>query len=411
MVKRLRGQFITLALTSVLSVVAIVLISVNVMVYTSICSGADGDIDRLREFMGSTDSIYDYYGTMPGYRGGTFDSPSADGDVTFFVIRRSPAGELDRTDIASIPGISASDASRLARSALNNYSVSGNVEVYRYRIYEEADGTKTVVFLNIASSVAFFHRLMRMSILSALISGIAAAVSVYIISDSAAKSAARSIDRQKQFITNAGHDLKTPIAVISANMDVLSLETGENRWITSTKKQIGRLRRLVNDLIDVSKLSEESIALEFESFELSPLVKETAELCGEMAEVRQITFEQSVESGIRLYGSEQYIRRLVTVLCDNALKYTDEGGRIELTLRRYKNSVYLSLYNTCENAEELELDKLFDRFYRGDRSRTEGRGGNGIGLAVASAIVEAHGGEITASRSDGGIVFTVILKG
>ena len=414
MIRRLRMQFITMALTSVLSVIVIVAISINMMVFSNISSGADRDIDKLYEFITENDDYYRWYGAWPTSAEGAgvpyVDPMAAAKDVTFFVIHRSAEGVFSGDDIGRIPGINEIEAQELALSALNSYKDRGGVSVYRYGIFEDDSGNKTVVFLNIESSLDFFRGLLRMSILVAVACLIVAAGAVLLISNSVVKDAAESIDRQKQFITNASHDLKTPIAVISANMDVLSLQGEDNQWVRSSKKQLGRLKKLVTDLIDVSKLSEDSIALTFEAFDLSALVTDIAESFSEMAELRGLSYSQSIEPKLTYHGSEMYIRKLLAILCDNAIKYTNDGGRIEFTLSAYKNRIYISLFNTSDLVKGLEVDRLFDRFYRGDKSRSGETAGNGIGLAVAEAIADAHGGEIFARcDTDDSIVFTVIL--
>ncbi|MBQ6540372.1 MAG: HAMP domain-containing histidine kinase [Oscillospiraceae bacterium] len=419
MIKRLRMRFITLALTSVLSVIVIVAVSINMTVFSNISSVADGDIDRLYGFITENSDYYEWYGSWPPNRdlsAGDGKSPYSDplpsGDeVTFFVIRQLPDRTVSAEDIGRIPGITENDARELVRSALNSYKDRGGVKTYRYGIFEDGSGTKTVVFVNIENSLAFFHSLLRMSVLVAAACLLVAAGAVYLISNSVVKDAARSMDRQKQFITNASHDLKTPIAVIGANMDVLSLEDGDNPWVDSTKKQVSRLKKLVTDLIDVSKLSEDTVALRFENFDLSALVSEIAEPFRDMAELRGFCYSQNIEPGIIISGSDVYLRKLLAILCDNAIKYTNDGGRIELDLSRFKNSIYLSLFNTSDQVRGLDVERLFDRFYTGESSRSKETSGSGIGLAVAQAIVDAHGGEIYAHcDSDDSIVFTVILK-
>ncbi|MDD3174520.1 MAG: HAMP domain-containing sensor histidine kinase, partial [Herbinix sp.] len=215
---------------------------------------------------------------------------------------------------------------------------------------------------------------------------------------------------QKLFITDAGHEIKTPLAIISANADVLELIGGESEWITSIRNQTVRLDKLVKNLLTLSKLEEDNKKVSFTEFDLSETVARTASPFTTVAETKSKKLFMDIAQGKRLVGDESSIEQLVSTLVDNALKYSDEEGTIKITLSSYKKGIKLEVYNTTEEIDTENLDKLFDRFYRSDSSRSSETGGYGIGLSIAKSIVEAHHGKISVKSEDGrSICFTVLL--
>lgn len=223
-----------------------------------------------------------------------------------------------------------------------------------------------------------------------------------------------SMEKQKQFITDAGHEIKTPITIISANADVLEMTGGENEWITSIRNQTIRLDKLVKNLLMLSKVDEGNVKMEFSDFDLSNTVLEAAESFQTIAETQEKDFTLQIQSGLKLHGDESSIHQLVSTLVDNAMKYSNEKGTIKITLsstkKGGKSGTKIEVYNTTDQIEKANLDKLFDRFYRADASRSRDTGGYGIGLSIAKSIVEAHHGKIAVKSEDGrSIFFTVLL--
>ncbi|MBP5212870.1 MAG: GHKL domain-containing protein, partial [Pyramidobacter sp.] len=233
---------------------------------------------------------------------------------------------------------------------------------------------------------------------------------VYLLTRSALAPVRRRIEQQKQFITDASHELKTPLAIISADADVLEMCEGENEWVSSIKSQTARMDTLVRNLVSLSKLDETANEGEHVTFNLSEAVLDTALNFEPLAKSRNLQFTLDVAPGLTIKGSEGEIRQLVSLLCDNALKYTNDGGEIRLSLYKNGKTLCLDAYNTCESIEKDKLPHLFDRFYRADNSRARETGGYGIGLSIAKAIVERHKGKISAASADGrSILFRIQL--
>jgi two-component system sensor histidine kinase CiaH len=197
---------------------------------------------------------------------------------------------------------------------------------------------------------------------------------VVLLSRRAIDPVVRGAEQQKQFITDAGHELKTPITVIATSLKVLELEVGPQKWIDKARAQTEKLRALVDSLVTLSRMDEERSPLRMEPFPVSDAVAETAE-----------SFRQVAQDGGRA-----------------------PGAPVSLSLEKSRGGVTLRVSNACENAGDIDTARLFDRFYRADPSRTSG--GFGIGLSIARGIVQGHHGAISAAAEKGVITFTAQLK-
>mgnify|MGYP001126939226 CR=1 FL=1 len=232
------------------------------------------------------------------------------------------------------------------------------------------------------------------------------------LNDAARRYAARAeslFERQKQFITDAGHELKTPITVIGTSLKVLEMEVGKQKWIDKAMAQTEKLTSLVNSLVTLSRMDEEDSPLRMEDFPVSDAVRETAETFVDFAASKGHELRLSITDGLTYRGDEYAVRQLVSILLDNAVKYALPDSPIEFSLEKAKRGVVLRSSNACEDVAPENAQKLFDRFYRADQSRSSGSG-FGIGLSIARSIAEGHHGSIRARVDDGKIEFTAELK-
>ena len=229
-------------------------------------------------------------------------------------------------------------------------------------------------------------------------SSIVIIILIILISRKAVKPAAESYEKQKQFITDANHELKTPLTLIHTNLDIMETEIGANEWLSDIREETKIMTKLVNRLVSLARMDEDNPKFTKETFSLSEVVLDTVSAFAQHIRNQQKRILTDVPDGINYHGNEAAIRQLISILMDNAVKYCDPEGIIRITLRGGKHPIIL-VDNSYMAVGNIELDRLFDRFYRADKARTYG-GGFGIGLSIAKAIVEKHHGNINVSPLD-----------
>ena len=227
---------------------------------------------------------------------------------------------------------------------------------------------------------------------------LAALLAVMLLSKRAISPIAESMARQKQFITDAGHEIKTPLAIIRANADALELHQGESRWSRNIRNQTERLDSLTKRLLALARLDEGGPRPEETELDISELIKDAASQFAEPAEAAGLSIDADIEPGLRLRGVQEYVSELAGILLDNAVKYSAPGSVITLRLSREGGKAVLRVRNRCAQPVESQ-ERLFDRFYRGDAARTQSSGGIGLGLAIARSLAESMGGTLTAAMT------------
>ena len=232
---------------------------------------------------------------------------------------------------------------------------------------------------------------------------------VVLLSRRAIDPVVRSAQQQKQFITDASHELKTPITVITTSLKVLEMDVGKRKWIDKALGQTEKLTSLVNSLVSLSRMDEEESPLHMEDFPISGTVAETAESFRDFALTRGHTLELSIAPDLTYRGDEYAVRQLVSILLDNAVKYALPDTPIALSLEKSRRGVVLRTANHCDTSQPIDTTKLFDRFYRADPSRSKSQG-FGIGLSLARSITEGHHGAITAKLTGDRITFRAELN-
>ena len=327
-------------------------------------------------------------------------SPESAYDTRFFTVRADEEGKITAYDMGNIAAVGQFEAKAYAEEILGRQSLRGFKGIYRYRKVENEDGSM-VIFLDRRRELASFKNNLFIS-LSVSGAGIFAVfLLVVIFSKIVFRPVAESYQKQKQFITDASHEIKTPLTIIDANTEVLEMEYGENTWTKSTRRQIQRLGTLTRQLVILSKLDEEGSFLHKEEFSISEAVEESVEAFRAFAVIKEIQIEIHVEKNVLYVGDEKAICQLVSILMDNAVKYSLERSNIDVTLLRKGRRILLKIVNQAENLPQGNLNVLFERFYRMDSSRNSETGGSGIGLSIAYAIVQAHKGKIIARSEDG----------
>ena len=414
MIGRLRKKFIAAAIVAVFLVLLVLIGSINVLSYRSLVTDADGTLQILAENKGSfprqmfreQDRPSEMQAPPNGENSGPFnDRRGGSGELAyqsrFFTAWFSADGSLSHVNLDNLASLTEEEASALAESVYASGREKGFADEYRYR-RAACDGETLLAFLNCQRELATFREFLYASIGISLGGTLAVFLLLLLFSGRIVRPIAESYEKQKRFITDAGHELKTPITIIRADADVLASDLdGENEWIADIRKQTGRLAELTADLIFLSKMEEENPALQMQELSLSELVDETAQSFQSLALAKGKRFSASVAPDLQVKGDEKALGKLVSILLDNAMKYSTEDGTVELTLEKTGKNARLIVRNSTQPMEKGSADRLFERFTREDRSRNSESGGFGLGLAIAKAVTEAHKGTIRAESEDG----------
>ena len=272
-------------------------------------------------------------------------------------------------------------------------------------------GGYIVVFLD-CSRHFIEMRSLRWSVV--IIGVISFALIFLLISASSKKAIQPYIDnheKQKEFITNAGHELKTPLTIISANMEVLEMINGKSEWTESTLNQVKRLSGLVSDLITMARTEEYAEENEkfTETVDISKIVREVSDSFRPVAEKEFKRIEIEISEDISVIGDKKNLNELCTILIDNAVKYCDERGVIKVELNPRKKGFQLIVTNDFAEGKDADYSRFFERFYRGDKSHNSQKAGYGIGLSMAESITKLHKGKISVNWNNGKISFIVTL--
>lgn len=407
MIKQLRQKFIRIAMLAVTAVLILLCVIINTANYISV----DSELTQMLEVINQNQGTLPFAPHMhkPDRRPDgqfTMETPYS---TRFFVLRYTDDGTLIQAELDKIAAITPEDTSKYLDIAIKHGEGYGYTSGYKYYVTSNGDNRRMAIFLDCYKEMRSVSMIAVLSFAAAAVCIVIVYITVVLFSRKAVDPVVRSTQRQKQFITDAGHELKTPITVIATSLKVLEMETGKNKWIDKSQAQTEKLKDLVNSLVTLSKMDEEDSPLKFDHFNISAAVLETAESFTDFAASKGHSLELAVSPDIEFYGDEYSVRQLVSILLDNAIKYADDDTAIYLALDKSKKDVTIRTANECETAQNIEFDKLFDRFYRADKSRTSG--GFGIGLSIARSIAEGHKGSVRAKCENGHTVeITAELK-
>ena len=396
MIRKLRFKFILLTMTVLLAVLVVIIGGINMANYANVVNNADTVLSLLSENHGHFPNL-----SFFSHRLRKDLSPELPFESRFFSVLLDENWMSLQTETGNIAAVDVESAIAMAQTAAAKKSGTGFLGDYRYQKVQE--GTRVrIIFLDCGRSLESFRTFLFASILISLCGFLVVLAVVTLLSGRIMRPFAESYEKQKRFITDAGHELKTPLTIIGADVDILAMDQGENEWLSDIQKQVKQLTGLTNDLVFLSRMEEADTPMQKLPFPLSDVVSETAASFQALAQAQGKTFTAEISPMLTLDGDEKSIAQLVRLLLDNALKYSPEGGSVSLALEKYGRQCRLSVSNTTDNPLPLDnLKALFERFYRADPSRNSQTGGHGIGLSVAKAIVTAHGGKIQATSEDG----------
>lgn len=404
MIKKLRLKFILLSMLSLLLVLLVIMGSINLLSLRSLTADTDSLLKLLADNRGSFPKPDDPHGDFPKKL-----SPEAPYETRFFSVLLAENGSLLTVDTGRIAAVDTEAAIDYAEQVYSAGRTSGFLNDYRY--LRQTEGTNVrIVFLDCSRNLTTWRSFLLTSCLISIFGLLAVLLLIILFSGRIIRPVAESFEKQKRFITDAGHEIKTPLSVIDADAAVLELETGENEWLRDIQKQTQRLADLTNDLICLSRMEEDEKQWQMLDFSLSDAVSETAQSFHALAITQDKSFTCTVTPLLTLCGDEKAIRQLCSILLDNALKYSPASSEIAVSLEKQGKLLRLTVTNATNGLSAESLPHLFDRFYRADPSRSSQIGGYGIGLSIAKAIVQAHKGKIFAvSPTADTLQMTVLL--
>lgn len=407
MVKTLQRKFILSAMLAITLLIAVLIGGINILNAVSV----NEDIDRMMSMLSYGDGFDKHKNNNSEKPDGSPFKPDDRNparNARYIAAKITPDGEITDLDLSHINSVSEQDASAAIQSILSYKNTEGNYGDFAYRISLSPDGLfRTIILADVSGKRAAFISTLVISVAAGVVCWVLMLLLISLLSKKAIRPIAENIEKQKQFVTNAGHEIKTPLAIILANTDAMELINGETKWSRNIRAQVIRLSGLMQNLLTLSRMDEQGASVLMSEFDLSAVATDTVSAFSEPAALREIELTSSVAESVKLNGSREHIIQLLTVLLDNAVKYTDEGGKIVFELSRQDKNILISIKNTCPPIEKP--DRLFDRFYREDSARTQKNGGYGIGLSVAKAIVTMHKGSINAEYSDGMLNFKIRL--
>lgn len=261
------------------------------------------------------------------------------------------------------------------------------------------------IFLDCSRSLDNFRAFRNVSILTSIIGIIIVFLLILFFSRNVFRPVEESYEKQRRFITDAGHEIRTPLTIINADISVMEMtEEGavQNEWLQDIKQQTNRLATLTNELVYLTRMEESqknSSAMQYLDF--TELAREVAKSFDAKARIDHKNYQYDISDGIVFKGDESALQKLISILLDNAFKYSSEEGTIRLAAWARGKTLFLTVSNSVDSVNPEELPHLFDRFYRSENSRNTETGGHGIGLSIAQAVVRAHGGKIGAYTEDG----------
>ncbi len=398
MIKKLHKQFVVTAMIAI-SLLLIAFVSAsNIMNYISINNQSDKMLERI--VMQETNAL--------NFRKQDFPNPPPNyipKFLRYFTVKLDSNGEISELKLEKSPSLTEEYAAAAVKHTQGR--VRGRYQSFKFSVTKLYDNSTLIAFLDTSNELNTLSRVFAISIAIFVISWLIMLLILIPLSKKAIKPIAENIEKQKQFITNAGHELKTPLSIILANTDALELYKGKNKWSINIRAQVQRLSGLMQNMLTLAKADESGIDFPKTEFCISDVIDSVLQTFKESVSMKNIRLDADIETNISVYANSENIVQIANILIDNAVKYTD--GYISVTLETDGHKAVFSILNTCTVTED-NPEKMFERFYRGDSSRTQKNGGYGIGLSAAKALAEANGGTLTAHyKNDNSIIFILSL--
>ncbi len=409
MIYNLRRKMIWICGVSLIVVFTLIFAAMYILSYRQLNDNMDMMADRISDNNGEFHPFDQNNPMTPGMdRNPGFFTEETPFSTRYFTVWIASDGKMIGANMESVSSVTREDAYAYAAEVLGGDAVRGWYGNYRYKIFSAQRGTG-IVFVDGSMNRSTTRNLLLTALAVFLGNILVILVVLLVVSKRVVRPIAESYEKQKQFVTDANHELKTPLTLILTNLDIVESELGHNEWLDDIRAEGRRMSGLVSQLTDLSRLDEDNAPVPDTAFSFSDVCNDTVSEFAPLIDSKGLSMTAYIQPQLDVRGEEGAIRRLVTILIDNAVKYCDPGGDIWLSASG-KRQTELCVENACANVDSLELDRLFDRFYRADRARTPGAS-FGIGLSLAKSIAEKHHGEIRAYKAGPDrIGFRVLLR-
>ena len=401
MIKKLRLRFIIAALLSILFVLSATIAVINISNYIRADREAQQSLDMIVE--------NEHLDREEGYSYKPRPGDKRNREHYFTVVLRDDGLPLF-TNTDHIFTVSEEEAKELAARVYESGETQGQIDTLRYK--RETFGVEPyisiyIAFVDVSEKMNSFSDFLRSSIIVSGVSYAVLAAMIIISSHFVFKTSEESYHKQKAFITNASHELKTPLTIINTDVEILRMDHGDNEWTDSITDQVRRLTTMTNQLVTLSRLDEDSMSnYPLSVISVDKIAEENINAFKPSFENNGFKFSSEVEKDLTIKGNTYLINELFSIFLDNALKYAKNNGSVNLSVKKNKYKVEIIFSNDIED-NEVDVNQLFERFYRSPRSNK--KEGSGIGLSIAKEIAELHKAKISASIKDNKIYFDIIF--
>ena len=402
MIKKLKRRFILISMLSVFIVLAVTFAAINISNYVTVENDAKNTVTEV--IKQGTDDVPD--GGQPG----GFKGPETKvelREVHYFIVSFNQDGSISKINNRHMFVLSETECKELATKVFNNELKGGKYDTLRYGKNVKEDGLTYVGFVDVKEKLDSANQYLLISSLVALGALLAFTGLVILGSNIAFKSTEEAYKKQKRFITNASHELKTPLTIISADLDLIEMDNGKNEWSESIRDQLTRLNEMTNQLVTLSKLDEEDASrFPFEDFSVNEVCKNAVEAFSASFKKEGIKFSHNITGNLTMFGNKHLIEELVYIFLDNSLKYTggDNKSSYFVVSENSKGKIEFRFSNTIDFHDEVDMKQIMERFYRSPSNKKDG---SGVGLSIAQEIINLHKGTIKTDKNNNTIVFIV----
>lgn len=406
MIRSLRRKFILIAMASLVGTMVVLCTAIATGNHCIATNRVDHAISVLRQNDGS------FLPPGPHSNPSNFDfqiTPETPFETRYFIVELTAQKEIQSVNLDHIAALNRQTVVDTINQVINTEAERGYVDHYRFGVFPNEDGGNTIIVLDCFLQLQSANNMLHITIAILLTCVLIVFVLLLFLSKRAIRPFVDNLERQRQFITDASHELKTPLAIISADLGLSEDTHGEDKWLESAKAQIVRLDRLIKNLVELTRTEETIREDAVEVFSVSEIAQANADAFQPLAEADGKSLVAEITDGISTKGIQNNFFRLFSILLDNAVKYCDTAGTIRLSVSMRGRNICIAVSNPCAGVDTVQLPRYFDRFYRADSSRARSTGGYGIGLSTARAIVTRHKGRISNRYADGIITFTAVI--